>query len=188
MLKRSTIVGMGACAFILLGFAACGNKASDAAVTDSLTPDSAIVDTQAVEDTAVTLDSALAEAVDSIKDGAQPGDDGYVTTPSGLKYKVLRKGTGATPNAKSIVKVNYEGKLASDGIVFDSSYQKGEPIDFAVGGVIPGWTEGLQLMQEGAEYEFYIPSNLGYGESGTPRGEIPPNADLIFKVELLQVK
>ena len=186
MLKKITTLGVAATAVILLGVTSCGNKkTADENIDTTPVADTTMVEDTVPVDTLPALDSAIAEAVDSIDDNAKPGDDGYVTTPSGLKYKILRKGTGATPSANSIVTVHYEGRL-TDGTVFDSSYQRGEPIDFGVGGVIPGWTEGLQLMQEGAEYEFYIPYNLAYGERGA--GPIPPNSDLIFKVELLKVK
>ncbi len=107
------------------------------------------------------------------------------TTPSGLKYIVLKEGTGAMPLATSNVKVHYTGMLL-DGKIFDSSVQRGEPIDFPLNQVIKGWTEGVQLMKEGAKYKFYIPSNLAYGERGAG-GVIPPNADLIFEVELLKI-
>ena len=113
--------------------------------------------------------------------------EGVKTTASGLQYTVLKEGTGKSPKATDTVKVNYEGKLI-DGKVFDSSYKRGEPIEFPLNGVIKGWTEGVQLMKEGATYEFVIPYKLAYGESGTPGGPIPPNATLIFKVELIQVK
>lgn len=108
--------------------------------------------------------------------------EGVQTTDSGLQYKVVKEGTGASPKATDMVKVHYEGKLI-DGTVFDSSYERGEPIEFPLNQVIPGWTEGVQLMKKGAEYELYIPSDLAYGESGTPG--IEPNSVLIFKVELL---
>ncbi len=107
------------------------------------------------------------------------------TTASGLKYIVVKEGTGASPVATSNVKVHYHGTFP-DGKVFDSSVQRGQPIDFGLNQVIPGWTEGVQLMKEGAKYKFYIPYNLAYGEQGYP-GAIPPKADLIFEVELIKV-
>ena len=111
---------------------------------------------------------------------------GIVTTASGLQYEVLTKGTGTkSPSATDLVEVNYEGKLL-DGTVFDSSYKRGESISFPLNRVIAGWTEGLQLMTEGAKYRLYIPSNLAYGSRGV--GSIPPNSTLIFDVELLKIK
>lgn len=107
------------------------------------------------------------------------------STPSGLKYNVIVEGVGKKPVATSNVKVHYTGKLV-DGKIFDSSVQRGTPIDFGLNQVIPGWTEGVQLMKEGAKYEFYIPWNLAYGERGYP-GAIPPKANLIFEVELIQI-
>ncbi|WP_298980469.1 FKBP-type peptidyl-prolyl cis-trans isomerase [uncultured Psychrobacter sp.] len=111
--------------------------------------------------------------------------EGVKTTDSGLQYKVLTAGTGESPKATDIVEVNYEGKLI-DGTVFDSSYERGEPIEFPLNQVIAGWTEGLQLMKEGGKYEFYIPADLAYGEAGNQG--IEPNSTLIFTVELLSVK
>lgn len=112
--------------------------------------------------------------------------EGVQTTASGLQYKVLREGTGDRPqDGNAEVEVHYEGKLVN-GSVFDSSYKRGESITFFLNQVIPGWTEGVQLMQEGAKYELYIPSELGYGARGAG-GVIPPNATLIFQVELLKV-
>ncbi|MBC8100838.1 MAG: FKBP-type peptidyl-prolyl cis-trans isomerase [Armatimonadetes bacterium] len=107
------------------------------------------------------------------------------TTASGLQYKVLREGSGAKPTAYSEVEVHYKGMLI-DGTVFDSSYDRDEPISFLLGQVIVGWQEGVQLMSPGAHYALYIPSALGYGTSGAP-GVIPPNATLIFEVELLKI-
>jgi FKBP-type peptidyl-prolyl cis-trans isomerase FklB len=109
-----------------------------------------------------------------------------VTLPSGLQYKVLTPGKGKKPTEKSTVVAHYRGKLV-DGTEFDSSYKRGEPMTFPVGGVSKGLSEGLQLMREGSKYELYIPSNLGYGESGAG-GVIPPNATLVFQVELISVK
>lgn len=107
------------------------------------------------------------------------------TTASGLKYIVLKEGTGAMPTLASNVKVHYAGTL-NNGKVFDSSVQRGEPIDFNLNQVIKGWTEGVQLMKEGAKYKFYIPYTLAYGERGYP-GTIPPKSDLIFEVELIKI-
>ena len=112
--------------------------------------------------------------------------EGVKTTASGLQYKVTKEGTGKSPTATSMVKVHYTGKLV-DGKVFDSSVERGEPIDFPLNQVIPGWTEGLQLMKEGGKATLYIPAPLGYGPQGVP-GTIPPNSTLIFDVELLEVK
>tara|TARA_B100000683_G_C12499560_1_gene557272 strand:+ start:599 stop:1606 length:1008 start_codon:yes stop_codon:yes gene_type:complete len=111
---------------------------------------------------------------------------GVKTTDSGLQYEVLREGTGEQPTAESTVTAHYEGTLIN-GKIFDSSYKRGNPIDFPLNGVIKGWTEGLQLMKVGAKYKFYIPYELGYGERGAGR-DIPPYAALIFTVELMGIK
>lgn len=111
--------------------------------------------------------------------------EGVVTLPSGLQYKVLREGNGKKPKATDQVKCHYEGMLV-DGTMFDSSVQRGEPATFPLNGVIAGWTEGLQLMQEGAKYRFFIPYQLGYGERGAG-SSIPPFATLVFDVELIEV-
>lgn len=111
--------------------------------------------------------------------------EGVKTTASGLQYKVITEGTGKSPKATDSVVVHYEGKLI-DGKVFDSSYERGDPIEFPLNQVIAGWTEGLQLMKEGGTYELYIPSDLAYGEQGNPG--IEPNSTLIFKIELLDEK
>ncbi|MBQ8047739.1 MAG: FKBP-type peptidyl-prolyl cis-trans isomerase [Prevotella sp.] len=111
--------------------------------------------------------------------------DGVHTTASGLQYQILREGNGKKPKATDQVKCHYEGMLV-DGTLFDSSIQRGEPATFPLNGVIKGWTEGLQLMQEGAKYRFFIPYHLGYGERGAG-ASIPPFAALIFDVELIEV-
>lgn len=111
--------------------------------------------------------------------------EGVVTLPSGLQYKVLKEGNGHKPKATDKVKCHYEGFLI-DGTVFDSSVQRGEPAVFPLNQVIAGWTEGLQLMQEGAKYRFFIPYQLGYGERGAG-ASIPPFATLVFDVELIEV-
>ena len=115
----------------------------------------------------------------------KPGGN-YKTTASGIKYVIVKEGNGESPKATSNVTVNYEGMLL-DGTVFDSSFERGEPIDFPLDKVIPGWTEGLQLMKPGGEAVFYIPYTLAYGETGTPAGPIPAKADLIFLVHLISV-
>ncbi len=109
---------------------------------------------------------------------------GVVTTKSGLQYLVIKQGTGKQPAATSRVKVHYEGRLI-DGTVFDSSIDRGEPLTFPLDQVIAGWTEGVQLMKEGAKYRLFIPASLAYGETGS--NAIPPNSTLIFEVELLEV-
>lgn len=111
--------------------------------------------------------------------------EGVITTKSGLLYEVLTEGTGKSPKATDKVRCHYEGRL-TDGSVFDSSYQRGEPADFGLNQVIAGWTEGVQLMKEGAKYRFHIPYLLGYGERGAG-ASIPPYATLVFDVELIKV-
>ena len=113
--------------------------------------------------------------------------EGVMTTESGLQYKILSAGDGTVhPEATSAVKVHYTGML-TDGTIFDSSVQRGEPVEFPLNGVIPGWTEGVQLMVVGDKFEFTIPGNLAYGENGMPQAGIGPNATLIFEVELLGI-
>ena len=112
--------------------------------------------------------------------------DGIMTTESGLQYKIVREGDGAKPGPQDTVEVNYEGTNL-DGKVFDSSYERGQSITFPLNGVIPGWTEGMQLIGEGGEIMLYIPGNLAYGERGAS-SDIRPNEALTFKVELLSVK
>jgi FKBP-type peptidyl-prolyl cis-trans isomerase len=111
--------------------------------------------------------------------------EGVKTTPSGLQYEVINEGDGPKPTLAQNVTVHYEGKLA-DGTVFDSSYDRGQPVTFPLKAVVPGWKEGLQLMPAGSTYMLYIPAEMGYGAKGS--GPIPPNSTLIFKVELLDVK
>jgi len=112
--------------------------------------------------------------------------EGVVVTESGLQYKVLEPGDGDSPGVADTVTVHYRGTLV-DGTQFDSSYDRGEPVSFPVGGVIPGWTEALQLMKPGAKWQLFIPAELAYGERGAGQ-EIGPNATLLFDVELLSVE
>ncbi len=112
--------------------------------------------------------------------------EGVVTTKSGLQYEVVKKADGAQPKATDVVTVHYEGKL-TDGTVFDSSVERGSPIDLPVSGVIPGWVEGLQLMHVGEKYKLYIPSELAYGAQ-SPSPTIPANSVLVFDLELIAIK
>ncbi|UGS20471.1 peptidylprolyl isomerase [Flavobacterium cyclinae] len=132
-----------------------------------------IAEKEAIEKQKVAKEKALKEF------------ENAASTASGLKYIVLKEGTGNKPVATSNVKVHYTGMFL-DGKVFDSSVQRGETIDFGLNQVIKGWIEGIQLMPEGSKYKFYIPSNLAYGEKGAG-GVIPPNADLIFEIELIKI-
>lgn len=157
------------CAAAVAIMASCSNKNNQTATADTAV---------AVEETVEVVEApAQAVFIDTT---------GYTTTASGLKYKVVKEGTGAMPKAEDTVEVHYTGKLL-DGTVFDSSVERGQTISFPLNGVIKGWTEGLQLMKEGAKYEFIIPSYLAYGERGTPGGPIGPNATLYFEVELFKV-
>lgn len=112
--------------------------------------------------------------------------EGVRTLPSGLQYSVLTEGTGASPGPEDVVTVHYRGRLV-DGGEFDSSYMRGQPATFSLGQVIRGWTEGLQLMKEGAKWQLVVPPGLGYGERGVPNSPIGPDAVLIFDIELLSV-
>lgn len=127
--------------------------------------------------------AARAEGEKFLKENATK--PGVTVTASGLQYMVLTEGTGRKPTAADTVRCHYEGTLI-DGTVFDSSYRRGEPADFGLRQVISGWTEGVQLMSEGAKYRFFIPYNLAYGERGAGQ-DIPPYAALIFDVELIKI-
>lgn len=116
---------------------------------------------------------------------ANRSKEGITVRPSGLQYQMLREGSGPKPTISDRVSVHYRGTLI-DGSEFDSSYARGEPATFAVAGVIPGWTEGLQLMSVGSHYRLFVPSDLGYGQKGAG-DQIGPNATLVFDVELLEI-
>lgn len=135
-----------------------------------------------------------AAAAEKYKDNKEKGEawlankameEGVVALPSGLLYQVLNEGSGKKPTAADTVECHYEGRLI-DGTVFDSSYKRGESATFPLNGVIAGWTEGVQLMSEGAKYRFFIPYQLAYGERGAGQA-IPPSAALVFDVELIKV-
>jgi FKBP-type peptidyl-prolyl cis-trans isomerase len=137
----------------------------------------------------------MAEMQEKAKRNAEEGDkflagnvknEGVQATASGLQYQVLTPGEGARPSAGDTVRVHYRGTLL-DGEVFDDSYARGEPVEFALAQVVPGWQEGLQLMPVGSKYKLWIPASLGYGEAGTPGGPIAPNSTLVFEVELLEI-
>lgn len=165
-----------------------------AGVRDAYTQQPSQVDEDALQAAFLTLQNKMqALAQESARAAGKAGidflennatRDGVITLPSGLQYEVITAGTGATPVASSTVRTHYEGTLIS-GEVFDSSYKRGQPAEFPVGGVIAGWTEALQLMQEGAKWRLYIPSGLAYGERAA--GSIPPHSTLIFDIELLNV-
>ncbi len=126
---------------------------------------------------------AIAEGKVYLEENAKRS--GVTQTKSGLQYEVLAEGNGKSPKATDKVRCHYEGRLL-DGTVFDSSYKRGEPADFGLNQVIPGWTEGVQLMKEGAKYRFHIPYLLAYGERGAG-AQIPPYSTLVFDVELIKV-
>ena len=129
-------------------------------------------------------DIALAKGEKFLEENAKK--EGVTVTASGLQYLVITPGTGRSPSATDTVEVHYEGTLI-DGKIFDSSYQRKSTIEFPLNRVIAGWTEGVQLMQEGAKYRFFIPSKLAYGTRGAGR-DIGPNEALIFDVELIKVR
>ena len=138
-----------------------------------------------------TMAKQKAAGEENVKKGeaflaANAKKDGVRSIASGLHYKVLKSGTGKTPKSSDTVKVHYHGTLI-DGTVFDSSVDRGEPASFPVGGVIPGWTEALQLMKEGDKWQIVLPSKIAYGEQGAG-GKIGPNSVLVFDVELLAIE
>jgi FKBP-type peptidyl-prolyl cis-trans isomerase FklB len=140
--------------------------------------------TTASQQTTVTVDKNKIEGDAFLTKNKK--NKGVVTLPDGLQYKIITQGKGPKPTDTDVVLVNYAGTFIN-GKEFDSSYKRHEPISFPVGGVIPGWTEALKLMPVGSTWMLYIPSELAYGEQGSPP-TIPPNTLLIFKVELLEIK
>lgn len=161
---------------------------------DAFTQQPSQVDEAALQQAFQGLQARMqAAAEEAAKAAGQAGADfllqnaerpGVITLESGLQYEVVTEGEGATPDASSTVRTHYEGTLIG-GEIFDSSYRRGEPAEFPVGGVIAGWTEALQLMREGAKWRLFIPPQLAYG--GRAAGSIPPHSTLIFDIELIKV-
>jgi peptidylprolyl isomerase len=181
-----------ACCLMVACTEATNNQASNSATTPTETATATNVTatpTPAGTVTTTATPTATATPTTTATPGATKTSGKLVTTPSGLKYEVLKPGTGAIPKAGQTITVHYTGTL-ENGTKFDSSRDRGEPIDFpiGVGQVIPGWDEALTTMKVGERRKLIIPAKLGYGASGTPDGTIPPNATLIFDVELLGVK
>ena len=201
---------MSALAFIGVGLlASCGSKKqtdnlAEQAVEESFTPGekTTALDTlqqieemvEAVETPVAGINGTKYDAAffnNTANQGDKASSDKYAQTSSGLKYVIVNEGTGKSPKATDNVTVHYVGTL-TDGTQFDSSIDRGEPATFPLNRVIPGWTEGLQLMKEGGTAVFYLPSNIAYGEQGsfnpyTGQYTIPPSAPLIFWVQLIQV-
>jgi FKBP-type peptidyl-prolyl cis-trans isomerase FklB len=169
-------------------------------IKDVLSGSKALMTEEEVKDTLKTFQQELkAKRTEHLKElsekNKKEGDaflaenkkkEGVITLPSGLQYKVIKEGTGEKPKITDTVTVNYRGTLIN-GTEFDSSYKRGQPATFPVNGVIAGWTEALQLMKVGSEWQLFVPSNLAYGERAVGR-DIGPNATLIFDIELLAIK
>ncbi|MFT6463647.1 FKBP-type peptidyl-prolyl cis-trans isomerase [Halopseudomonas sp.] len=165
-----------------------------AGLRDAFTQQPSQVDEAALQQAFAGLQTKMQAAAEAtVREAGQAGvefliknaeREGVITLDSGLQYEVVNEGTGATPQSSSTVQTHYEGTLIT-GEVFDSSYKRGQPAEFPVGGVIAGWTEALQLMQEGAKWRLYIPSELAYGARAA--GSIPPHSTLVFDIELLKV-
>jgi FKBP-type peptidyl-prolyl cis-trans isomerase FklB len=158
-------------------------------IQDALSGANPLLSNEEIQETMVALQKEMAEKQKQQGDAflsENKKKEGVKTLPSGLQYKVIKAGTGKKPKLNETVTVNYRGTLI-DGTEFDSSYRRGQPAAFPVSGVIPGWTEALPLMGEGAKWQLFIPPNLAYGERGAG-GLIGPNATLIFEIELISVQ
>jgi FKBP-type peptidyl-prolyl cis-trans isomerase FklB len=171
-MKKTSPVLLAAIAVATMGLSACGRQNS-------------VMDEIDKQDKADAATLAKKDAENETFLAANKAKAGVTQTASGLQYEVIRAGdtSAPPPGPRDAVNVMYEGKL-TDGAVFDSAYQRGEPIQFGVDGVIPGWTEALQLMHPGSEFRLVIPPNIGYGPQGQPP-DIPAESVLVFKVELL---
>jgi len=167
------VLAIALAALLMAGAASCSNNASTSETNEETVPDYG----QQIKDNK-TLGREFMEQ--------NAKNDSVVQTKSGLQYMVLKEGTGAKPGPTDKVTVHYTGRLL-DGTVFDSSVERGEPATFGLDQVIPGWTEGLQLMSEGAKYRLFIPSELAYGSKGAG-DKIMPNSTLIFDVELIKIE
>ena len=169
-MKKALVMALAT--LLMTGMASCNSNTSSSESTEETTPDYG----QQIKDNK-TLGREFMEQ------NAQ--NDSVVQTKSGMQYIVVKEGNGAKPGPEDTVTVHYTGKLI-DGTVFDSSVERGEPATFPLNKVIPGWTEGLQLMSEGSEYRLFIPSELAYGSKGAG-DQILPNSTLIFDVQLIKV-
>jgi FKBP-type peptidyl-prolyl cis-trans isomerase FklB len=158
-------------------------------VQDALSGANPLLSKEEIQETMVAFQKEMMEKQKQRGEGflsENKKKEGVKTLPSGLQYKVIKAGTGKKPKVDDTVMVNYRGTLI-DGTEFDSSFRRGQPVAFPVSGVIPGWTEALPLMQEGAKWQLFVPPNLAYGERGAG-GLIGPNVTLIFEVELISVQ
>jgi len=169
-MKKALVMALTA--LLMTGMASCNSNTSSSESTEETTPDYG----QQIKDNK-TLGREFMEQ--------NAKNDSVVQTKSGMQYIVVKEGNGAKPGPEDTVTVHYTGKLI-DGTVFDSSVERGEPATFPLNKVIPGWTEGLQLMSEGSEYRLFIPSELAYGSKGAG-DQILPNSTLIFDVQLIKV-
>jgi FKBP-type peptidyl-prolyl cis-trans isomerase FklB len=165
-------------------------------IKDALTGGKSLLTDQEIRDTTAAFQKEMVAKQQALGEKNKKEGEAYlaenkkkkgtVALPSGLQYKVIKAGTGKKPKPTDTVTVQYRGTLI-DGTEFDSSYRRGQPATFPANGVIPGWTEALGLMQEGAKWQLFVPSSLAYGEKGAG-GQIGPNATLIFEVELVSVQ
>jgi len=180
-LRQNPVPGMQLAAVVAGLTEAFAGQASQVDV-DSLNASFRVIRERMQAETQAKAAAAAQEGVDYLKTNAER--PGVVVLPSGLQYEVLAQGEGATPTREDQVRTHYHGTLI-DGSVFDSSYERGQPAEFPVGGVIAGWTEALQLMPAGSKWRLHVPSELAYGAQGV--GGIPPHSVLVFDVELLEV-